>query len=106
MGTQTGLGACRPLTFHGAPYPLSTRVALKRQLAEAEKLGFGFDLGIECEIFLLKQAADGTLATPDATDRLVKPCYDLRGFLGNFGWLDKMASGHRRARLGPLLVRP
>ncbi len=80
------------LMFHGQPYPLSTRVALKRQLAEAVKLGFGFDLGIECEIFLLKQDADGTLETPDPNDRLVKPCYDLRGFMGSFGWLDRMAS--------------
>lgn len=79
------------LSFHGEPYPLSTRVALKRQIAEAAKLGYGFNLGIECEIFLLRQAADGSLHTPDPNDTLVKPCYDLRGFLGNFGWLDKVA---------------
>ena len=80
------------LMLHGKPYPLSTRVVLKQQIAEAAKLGFGFNLGIECEIFLLKQAADGTLQTPDPNDKLVKPCYDLRGFMSNFGWLDKMAS--------------
>ncbi len=80
------------LSFKGSPYPLSTRVALKRQIAAAAVLGFGFDLGIECEVFLLKQAADGTLSTPDPNDKLIKPCYDVRGFCSNFAWLDKIAS--------------
>ena len=33
--------------FQGKPYSLNTRVALKNVLAEAEKMGFGFNLGIE-----------------------------------------------------------
>jgi glutamine synthetase len=79
------------LLFQNKPYPLSTRVALKTQLDRAAKLGFGFNLGIECEIYLLKKQADGTLGIPDPNDTLVKPCYDLRSFLGNFAWLDKVA---------------
>ena len=43
--------------FQGKPYPLNTRVALQNQLAEAASMGFGMNLGIECEIFLLKQNA-------------------------------------------------
>ncbi len=78
--------------FQGKPYPLNTRVALKNVLAQAAELGFGFNLGIECEIYLLKQAADGTLSVPHADDKLIKPCYDVRGFLDNFTWLDKMAT--------------
>ncbi|TPE47720.1 type III glutamate--ammonia ligase [Amaricoccus solimangrovi] len=77
--------------FQGAPYPLSTRVALKAQLEKAAELGFGFDLGIEAEIFLLRRTAAG-LEVPSPNDTLVKPCYDLKGFLDNFGWLDRMAS--------------
>ncbi|MHC2019185.1 type III glutamate--ammonia ligase [Methylobacterium sp. CM6247] len=80
------------LTFQGQPYPLSTRVALKTVMAEAEAMGFGFSLGIECEIFLLKQEADGSLHTPIPDDKLVKPCYDVRGFVDNFTWLDKVAT--------------
>jgi glutamine synthetase len=80
------------LTFRGKPYPLSTRVALKNVLKQAEAMGFGFNLGIECEIFLLRQAADGSLHTPVADDKLVKPCYDVRGFVDNFSWLDKVAT--------------
>ncbi|WP_027174024.1 type III glutamate--ammonia ligase [Methylobacterium sp. 10] len=80
------------LTFQGQPYPLSTRVALKTVLKDAEAMGFGFNLGIECEIFLLKQEADGSLHTPIPDDKLVKPCYDVRGFVDNFSWLDKVAT--------------
>jgi glutamine synthetase len=80
------------LTFQGNPYPLSTRVALKRQIAAAAELGFGFNLGIECEIFLLRKNPDGSLTPPDPDDKLIKPCYDLRGFASNFSWLDKMAT--------------
>lgn len=79
-------------TFRGRPYALNTRVALKNVLAAAAELGMGFDLGIECEVFVLKQNGDGALAVPNPNDKLVKPCYDMRGFLDNFTWLDKVAT--------------
>jgi glutamine synthetase len=78
--------------FQGKPYPLNTRVALKTVMAQAAAMGFGFNLGIECEVFLLRQNADGSLSVPHAEDKLVKPCYDVQGFSDNFAWLDKMAS--------------
>src|SRR5580658_141321 len=78
--------------FQGQPYPLNTRVALKQVLAQAAELGLGFNLGIECEVYVLKQGPDGTLTVPDPDDKLVKPCYDVRGFLDNFTWLDQMAT--------------
>jgi glutamine synthetase len=78
--------------FQGQPYPLSTRVALQNVMAEAAKMGFGMNLGIECEIFLLKKNADGTLSVPIADDKLTKPCYDVKGFVDNFSWLDKVAT--------------
>ena len=53
---------------------------MKNDLAQAAKLGFGFNLGIECEIYVLKQNADGTLSVPNPDDQLTKPCYDLRRF--------------------------
>ncbi len=79
-------------TFQGKPYALNTRVALKNVLAQAAEMGLGMNLGIECEIYLLKQAADGTLQVPNPDDKLVKPCYDVRGFVDQFSWLDKMAT--------------
>ncbi|HTW75075.1 MAG TPA: type III glutamate--ammonia ligase [Steroidobacteraceae bacterium] len=77
--------------FKGAPYALSTRVVLKRVLEQAAKLGFGFNLGIECEVYLLARGADGALTPCDPEDQLAKPCYDVRGFLHNLPWLDRMA---------------
>lgn len=78
--------------FKGKPYPLSTRVALKNVLAQAAEMGFGMNLGIECEIYLLRREADGTLVVPDADNRLQKPCYDVQGFVNQFQWLDKVSS--------------
>lgn len=78
--------------FQGKPYPLNTRVALKNQMAKAAELGYGMNLGIECEIFLLKQDAEGKLSVPDTEDKLTKSCYDVRGFTNSFSWLDKMAT--------------
>jgi glutamine synthetase len=80
------------VTFKGKPYPLSTRVALKNVLKQAAELGFGFNLGIECEVFVLKQNGDSRLEVPNPDDKLTKPCYDLRPFLDNFTWLDKVAT--------------
>ncbi|MBD1589108.1 type III glutamate--ammonia ligase [Pseudomonas typographi] len=77
--------------FKGQPYPLSTRVALKNVLAQAAAMGFGMNLGIECEIYLLRRGEDGSLNVPDADNRLLKPCYDLQGFVNQFGWLDKVS---------------
>ena len=78
--------------FQGKPYPINTRVALKSQLAAAAELGLGMNLGIECEVYLLRREADGSLAVPHEYDKLSKPCYDVTGFLKNFSWLDKVAS--------------
>jgi glutamine synthetase len=78
--------------FRGKPYLLNTRVALKGVLAQAATQGLGFNLGIECEVFVLRKNEDGTLSVPNPDDRLNKPCYDLRGFIDNFTWLDQVAS--------------
>jgi glutamine synthetase len=59
---------------------------------KAAELGFGMNLGIEPEVFLLKKNEDGTLSVPDPDDKLTKPCYDSRGFLAQFKWLDRMAA--------------
>lgn len=80
------------VAFKGKPYPLSTRVALKSVLEQAAQLGLGFNLGIECEVFVLKKNGDGALAVPNPDDKLTKPCYDVSGFLANFTWLDKVAT--------------
>ena len=79
-------------TFKGEPYEINTRVALKKQLAIAEEMGFGFNLGIECEVFVLRLTEDGRLVVPNDDDNLEKSCYDVKRFLDRYEWVDKMAS--------------
>jgi len=77
--------------FHGRPYPLNSRVLLKNVLGEAARMGFTFNLGIECEIYVLKQDEQGRLVVPNRDDNLEKSCYDVKRFLDVFPWLDEMA---------------
>ena len=79
-------------TFHSKPYEINTRVALKKVLQQAADMGFGFNLGIECELYVLKQDDDGAISIPNKDDKLIKPCYDVRSFMDQFSWLDKMAT--------------
>ncbi len=79
------------VTFHGEPYPLSTRVLLRRVLDEAAAQGFVFNVGIEAEIYVLRDEG-GRLVVPDPTDNLRKPCYDVRAMLGAFPFLDRMVT--------------
>jgi glutamine synthetase len=78
--------------FHGKPYEISTRVALKKVLAEAAGMGLGFNLGIECEVFVVKLDGHSRLVIPNADDDLQKSCYDVKRFLDRYTWVDKMAS--------------
>ncbi len=77
--------------FHGQPYPLNSRVLLKNILVQAHKMGFTFNLGIECEIYVLHQDGQGRLVVPNRDDNLGKSCYDVKRFLDVFPWLDEMA---------------
>jgi glutamine synthetase len=54
----------------GKPVEASPRVALKRQLVEAEKLGFRMKTGVECEYHLIN--SDGTNIADDK-DQQSKP---------------------------------
>ncbi len=82
--------------FHGQPYPLNSRVLLQRIQADAAKLGYTFNLGIECEIYVLKQDEHGRLLVPNPDDNLEKSCYDAKRFLDVFPWLDDMATTMNR----------
>ena len=79
-------------TFKGEPYEVNTRVALKKVLKQAEDMGYGMNLGIECEVFVLKQDEDGKISVPNKDDKLTKSCYDVRSFMDQFNWLDKMST--------------
>lgn len=79
-------------TFKGEPYPINTRVALKKQLAKAAEMGFGMNLGIECEVFVVRHTPEGKLEIPNDDDNLKKACYDVKRFLDRYTWLDKVST--------------
>ncbi len=78
------------LYLKGQPFEACSRGILKKQLAEAARLGYRFNLGIETEFFILREEADGRIVPVSPRDTLAKPCYDLRGFLDNYGLLDEI----------------
>ena len=79
-------------TFKGQPYEINTRVALKKQIQAAEEMGFGMNLGIECELFVVKQNEDGSIEIPNSDDNQEKACYDVKRFLDRYRWLDKVST--------------
>lgn len=78
--------------FHGKPYPISTRVALQRVLAEAASMGFRFNLGIECEVYFVRRDSLTTLSVPNADDNLMKSCYDVKRLFDQYPLIDQIVS--------------
>jgi glutamine synthetase len=78
--------------FHGKPYPLSTRVALQKQLERAKALGYGFNLGMEAEIYVLGQDEAGKLFVTNPDDNLAKAAYDVKRMLDSWPFLDRMVT--------------
>lgn len=77
------------LWLDGAPFTACSRSILKRQMAAAADLGYGFNLGIEAEFYVLKRLADGTIDKVSPR-RLNKPCYDMASALDNLDWLSEL----------------
>ncbi len=61
------------LWMDGKEVEASPRVALKRQLAKAQKKGYRMKTGVECEYHLITPDGD---AIADSHDTQPKPCYD------------------------------
>jgi glutamine synthetase len=78
--------------FRGQPYPLNSRVLLKRVLDDAARLGFGFNLGIECEVYFVRQDEQGRLSVPNRDDNLEKPCYDVKRLIDLFPLVDELVT--------------
>ncbi len=69
------------LVMNGSPVEASPRVALKRQLERAERLGLRMKSGVECEYFLVSKDGD---ALSDPRDTQVKPCYDQQSLMRRY----------------------
>ncbi|HTS91670.1 MAG TPA: type III glutamate--ammonia ligase [Stellaceae bacterium] len=69
------------LWMGGKEVEASPRVALKRQIVKAKKLGYRMKSGVECEYFLL--APDGS-GIGDGRDTQEKPCYDQAALMRRY----------------------
>ena len=69
------------LWMDGKEVEASPRVALKRQLAKAQKKGYRMKTGVECEYFLI--SPDGA-SLADAGDTQAKPCYDQQALMRQY----------------------
>jgi glutamine synthetase len=69
---KTARVICDIYTPDGEPFPGDPRYVLKRALAEADQLGFGYNTGPELEFFLFRTGPDGEL-TPIKT-------HDMAGY--------------------------
>jgi glutamine synthetase len=83
------------LHYHEGPWPMCSRNVLQRQIDRLAKHGLGLNLGIECEVFLVRRDGDG-LAPANPRDILPKAAYDVIGLLENLPWLDEVI-GHMNA---------
>ncbi|MGF1480435.1 MAG: type III glutamate--ammonia ligase [Cyanophyceae cyanobacterium] len=77
------------LYLQGKPFSACCRTILKKVLNQAAQMGLGFNLGIETEFFILKDANGQAVPVSDR-DTLAKPCYDLTGLLDNYPWVSEI----------------
>jgi glutamine synthetase type III len=69
------------LWMGGKEVEASPRVALKRQLAKAQKKGYRMKTGVECEFHLI--TPDGK-SLADSADTQAKPCYDQQALMRQY----------------------
>jgi glutamine synthetase len=78
------------LWCEGKPFEPCSRNILKRVLAKADAMGYGLNLGMEAEFFVLRD--DPALGYKPISDRkhLDKPAYDVSRMLDNMGWIGEL----------------
>ena len=76
------------LKYHDEPWHMCSRTVLGNQIARAANMGLRFNLGIECEVFLVQR--EGERVQPvNPFDVLPKAAYDVIGVLEDLHWLDQ-----------------
>ena len=79
------------LKYHEEPWTMCSRTILCRQVERAAKLGLRFDLGIECEVYVVRREGRGIVPNQDRDD-LAKAACDFAGTLLNYRFLDEIVS--------------
>lgn len=77
------------LRFHDEPWPMCSRNVLQRQIERLARHELIFNLGVECEIFLVQRDGD-RLRPANPLDTLPKAAYDVVGLLENMPWLGEV----------------
>ncbi|MDO9366782.1 MAG: type III glutamate--ammonia ligase [Methylotenera sp.] len=74
----------------GKPYGHDSRVVLKAQIDRLAKKGWTLYTGLEPEFSLLRKDEKGAIHPYDATDTLVKPCYDYKSMSKQSEFLERL----------------
>ena len=77
------------LRHHDEPWSMCSRSILCRQIERATEMGFRFNLGIECEVFLVRREGDQVVPA-NPRNVLAKSAYDVVGLLESLDWLDEV----------------
>lgn len=77
------------LYYRQDPWPMCSRVVLKRAVDRAAALGFVFNLGIETEFYLVRRE-NGAVVPANPEDVLAKAAYDIVDLLANLPFMDEM----------------
>ncbi len=77
------------LKYHDEPWPMCSRTVLARQVERAAALGLRFNLGIECEVYLVRRE-DAGVVPANPNEVVPKMAYDVIGLLENLDWLDEV----------------
>lgn len=82
------------LTYHEQPYPMCSRTVLARQIDRAAKMGLKFNLGIECETYIVRKdpSAHNGIVPNDPRDTIPKAAYDASLTLLNLEFLNDVVS--------------
>ena len=82
------------LTYHEQPYPMCSRTVLAKQIERAAKLGLKFNIGIECETYIVRRdpSAHNGIAPNDPRDTIAKAAYDASLTLLNLELLNDIVS--------------
>ena len=77
------------LMYHDEPWPMCSRNVLARQVERAKKMGLQFNLGIECEVYLV-EIKNGRPVPHNPKDSIEKAAYDFVLTLENYDWLNEV----------------
>ncbi len=90
------------LTFHGKPYTHDSRGLLKRQVERAGEMGYGVNVGIEPEVYVLRETEEGLVPyVAEDYDNVPTDGYDLEATILAEPFLEPMVRYMTELGWGP-----